>query len=215
MLLGDRRQVLLADVEPRQQRQGDRAPGLVLDEQPQDDEDMAVDEGRAGRAGGRVVMHAGPLDVRPEPLRRGVVQGEGQPRGPGQQGPDHLDEEAPGDVIGPLAGGGDGEVAGLVLAAELGGPDPTGDGPPAPGQDGPEEQEGEPRGGAAVEGGGEPGEPLARGGCGMRGCHRGPAPLGVSGWCGNRHRPGRAGPRRAVDDDPAGPSRWKNSSSNS
>jgi hypothetical protein len=29
----------------------------------------------------------------------------------------------------------------------------------------------------------------------MRGCHRGPAPLGVSGWCGNRHRPARAGPR--------------------
>ena len=33
----------------------------------------------------------------------------------------------------------------------------------------------------------------------MRGCHRGPAPLGVSGWCGNRHRPGRAGPR-LLDD---------------
>ena len=165
------------------------------DEQGQDDEDVAVDVGRAGRAGGRVVMDAGPLDVRPVPLRRGVVQGEGQPRGPLEQRPDHLGQEASGDAIGPLAGGGDGDVAGLEPIAELGRPDPGGDGPPAPGQDGAEEQQGEPGGGPAVEGGGEPGEPLARGGCRMRGCHRGPAPLGVSGWCGNRHRPGRAGPR--------------------
>src|SRR4029077_6268974 len=41
----------------------------------------------------------------------------------------------------------------------------------------------------------EPREPLARGGCRMRGCHRGPAPLGGSGWCGSPHPPARAGPR--------------------
>ena len=195
MLRVDARQVLLADVEPGQQRQGDDPPRRVGHEQGQDDEDVAVDVGRSGRAGGRVVMHAGPLDVRPVSLRRGVVQGEGQPLGPRQQRPDHLGQQASGDAIGPLAGGGDGDVAGLVPIAELGRPDPGRDGAPAPGQDRPEEEQGEPRGGAAIEGGGEPGEPLARCGGRVRGCHRGPAPLGVSGRCGNRHRPDRAGPR--------------------
>ncbi|MEJ7640041.1 MAG: hypothetical protein WKF75_19255 [Singulisphaera sp.] len=57
---------------------------------------------------------------------------------------DHLGQEATGDAVGPLAGGGDGDVAGLILTAELGRPDPGGDGPPAPGQDGAEEQQGEP-----------------------------------------------------------------------
>jgi hypothetical protein len=46
---------------------------------------------------------------------------------------DHLGQDAPGDAIGPLAGG-DGGVAGAELVAELRGPDPGGDGPPAPGQ---------------------------------------------------------------------------------
>ena len=80
------RQVLLADVEPGQQRQGDRAPGLVIDEQAEDHEDVAVDVRRAGRSGSRVVMDAGTLDLRPVSLRRGVVQGEGEPTGPLEQG---------------------------------------------------------------------------------------------------------------------------------
>jgi hypothetical protein len=75
------RQVLLADVEPGQQRQGDCAPGLVGDEEREDDEDVAIDVGRAGRAGRRVVMDASPLDVRAIPLGRGVVEGESQPSG--------------------------------------------------------------------------------------------------------------------------------------
>ncbi len=145
----------------------------------QDDPDVAVDELLAGRTGGRVVVDAGPLDVRPVPLRRGVVEGEGQPRGPREQRPDHFDQQASGDAVGPLAGGRDGDVAGRILVAELGRPDPGGDGPASPGQDGAEEQQGEPGGRPAVEGGGEPGEPLARGVCRMRGWHRGPAPLGV------------------------------------
>ena len=96
--------------------------------------------------------------------------------------------------LGLLAGGGDGGVAGPELVAQPGGPDPAGDGPPAAGEDGAEEQQGEPGGGPAVEGGGESGEPLARGGesdARMSWL----APSGVIGWRGNRHRPGRAGPR--------------------
>jgi len=51
MLRFDRRQVLLPDVEPGQQRQGNRAPRPRGDEQAEDDEDVTVDVGRSGRAG--------------------------------------------------------------------------------------------------------------------------------------------------------------------
>src|SRR5205085_1874444 len=44
-----------------------------------------------------------------------------------------------------------------------------------------EEEKGEPRGGPTIERGSKPGEPLARDGQRVRRCHRGPAPLGVSG----------------------------------
>ncbi len=173
LLRVDARQVLLADVEPGQQRQGDDSPCRVGDEQGQDDEDVPVDVRRTGRAGSRVVMDAGPLDVRPVPLRPGVVQGKSQPRGPLEQRPDDLGQQASGNAVGPLASGRDGDVAGLILAAEPGRPDPASDGPTAPGQDGPEEQQGEPRGGPTIERGGEPGEPLAWGGRRVRRCHGG------------------------------------------
>ena len=70
-------------------------------------------------------MDAGPLDVRPVPLRRRVVQGEGQPRWPATSGLTTSSDEAGGDVVGLLAGRGDGRVAGLELVAEPGGPDPS------------------------------------------------------------------------------------------
>ena len=164
MLRVEARQVFLADVEPGQQRKGDHSPGWVGHEQGQDDEDVPVDVGRAGRAGGRVVVDACPLDVRPVPLGRRVVQGEGQPRGPLEQRPDHVEQQASGDDVGLLPGGGHGDVAGLEPIAELGRPDPGRDGAPAPGQDGAEEQTGEPGSGPAVEDRCEPGEPLAWGG---------------------------------------------------
>ena len=142
------------------------APGRVGDQEPEDDEDVAVDERRAGRAGGRVVVDAGPLDVRPVPLRRRVVQGERQPLGPAHQRLDHRQHEVGGDRLGLLPGRRDGRVARPELVAEPGGADPTGDRPPAAGQDGAEEQQGEPGCGPAVEGGRESGEPLARAGVG-------------------------------------------------
>ena len=78
-----------------------------------------------------------------------------------------------------VAGCRNGRVARLVLSAQAGGPYPTGDGSPAAGEDGPEEQQGEPGSGPPVEGRGEAREPLARGEERMRGCH---------GWL----RPGRS-----------------------
>src|SRR5262245_2029438 len=143
-------------------------------------------------------MDYGPLDVRPVTPGRGVVQGECQPLGRGNQRSDRLQEQAGGDAIGPLAGGGDGGVAGLEPVAELCRPDPTGHGPPAPGQYGPEEQECEPRGGPAVEGRGESREPLAWDLCRVRGCHRGPALLGCLAGVVTAIVPAGAGPRRPI-----------------
>jgi hypothetical protein len=141
----------------------------VDDEQGQDDEDVSVDVGRAGRARGRVVVDAGPLDVRPIPPGGGVVDGERQPLDPADQRPDHPQHEVSGGGLGPLPGRRDGRVAALELRAQFGRPDPAGDGPPAAGQDGAEEEQGEPGCGPPVERGGEVVEPLARCGEGMRG----------------------------------------------
>lgn len=85
-------------------------------------------------------MDTRPLDVRTVPLCGGVIQGQGQPGGPLEQRPDHLGQETPGDAVGLLAGGSDGDVAGLKPVAELGRPDPGGDGPPTPSDDSPEKR---------------------------------------------------------------------------
>src|SRR5262245_17843168 len=74
-----------------------------------------------------------------------------------------------------------GGVAGAEPIAELGRPDPAGDRPPAASQDGAEAEPRQPRCGPAVEDGGEPGEPLARGRYRMRGCHWRPSPFGATG----------------------------------
>lgn len=116
-------------------------------------------------------MDAGPLDVRAVPLRRGVVQGEGEPLDPAHHRLDRLRDQACGDAVGLLTGRRHCGVTGLIFVAELGGADPTGDGTPSACEDGAEEQEGEPRGGAPVNDGGEVGEPLAGYGSRMRGCH--------------------------------------------
>jgi hypothetical protein len=67
-------------------------------QEPQDDEDVAVDVGRAGRAGGRVMVQAGPLDMRPVLPGRGVVDGERQPlEAPSRPG---VSEDAPSEIEG-------------------------------------------------------------------------------------------------------------------
>ena len=140
-------------------------------EQPEDDPHVPVHERPAGRPGRRVVVDPGPLDVPPVPLGRGVVQGERQPVGVGHQRLDHLVGQVGGDEVGPLPGGRHRGVARAVLAAQPGGPDPTRDRPPAAGQDRPDEQPRQPRGGPRVEGGREAGKPVARRGQRVRGWH--------------------------------------------
>ncbi len=142
-----------------------------------------------------------PLDVRPVPLCRGVVQGEGEPFGPGHQWLDRLHDQARGDAVTLLAGRRHGGVAGLELVTEFGGADPTGDSSPTARQESAEEEEGEPWCGAAIEDGGEVGEPLAWDGLRMRGCH-GAGSVWVSDWLGNRHHPDWAGPLRLATRRP-------------
>ena len=115
-------------------------------------------------------MDAGSLDLGPVSLCGGVVQGERKPLGAGDDRLECLQGQESGDVVGILAGRGDGGIALAELAAELRGVNPGGDGAATSGQDGPEEQQGEPGGGAAVEGPGEPGEPLAWDGRRVRRC---------------------------------------------
>ena len=99
-------------------------------------------------------------------------------------------------LIGPLACGRDGDVAGLELAAELGRPDPGGDAPPAPGQDRPE-------GTAWASLGAERRSRAAAShenhwhgaGVGCEDVIGGRLRSGCLAGLGNRHRPVRAGPR--------------------
>jgi hypothetical protein len=69
-------QILPADGESRQQRQGDDTPGGVGNQDREDHPDVAVDEQTAGGARGRMVVDAGPLGVRPGAWRRRIIPGE-------------------------------------------------------------------------------------------------------------------------------------------
>ena len=84
--------------------------------------------------------------------RRRVVQRQGDPLLVGDQRLDRIVEQPGRDVVGLLAGRGDGRVARLVFSAQPDGADPSGDGPSAAGQDGAEEEPGQPGGGPGVEG---------------------------------------------------------------
>src|SRR5271157_3688799 len=120
-------------------------------QQPEHHPDVAVDMRRASWAGSRVVMDAGSLDVGPITLSRRVVERQGEPRLVGNQGLDHLVDQPSGYVVCLLAGCRDRRVAGLELAAQASGTDPTRDGPPATGQNRAEEQPHQPGGGSAIE----------------------------------------------------------------
>src|SRR5512135_2853751 len=135
MLRIDPGQVLLADVQPGQEGQCNDAPARVPGQEPEDHEDVAVEVRRAGRTGGGVAADARPLDAPPVPLRRRVIQGDGQTPGPGDGWLDSCQGQSCGGPIGPLAGRRNSGVAGPELIAEPGGADPAGDGPPAASQD--------------------------------------------------------------------------------
>jgi hypothetical protein len=66
---------------PGQDRQGDDAPRLVGDEETEDDEDVAVEVRRPGRAGGQVMVDAGPLALAFDSARRSHLKLEAARRG--------------------------------------------------------------------------------------------------------------------------------------
>lgn len=144
VLGGDGAEVLVADVQPGQQGQGQGAPQRVRDQQPEDDPRVPVGERAAGRAGRRVVARPGLLHAQPIPFGQGVVEGQHQPRGAGQQGFDEFEQRARGGARCASSDRGRGRAA--VLAGESGGANPTTEGlaPARQGQS--EEQGGEPPG---------------------------------------------------------------------
>jgi hypothetical protein len=133
-------QILPAEIEPCQQRQGDHAPGGVGDQGREDHPDVAVDERAAGGPRGRVVVNAGPLDLRPGARRRRVIQGEDQSGGVLQQRLQDGEEHSSCDPLSPPTRGPEGRVTGSILAAEAGGPNPARDSPTPARQQGSDEQ---------------------------------------------------------------------------
>ena len=65
MLRVDAGQVFLADVGSGQKWQGDGASRPVVDEHPKDDEDVAIEVGRAGLTGSGVVVTPAPCTCGP------------------------------------------------------------------------------------------------------------------------------------------------------
>ena len=150
----DAGQVLLADIQSGQQRQGDDAPARLGGEQSEYHPDVPVDERGAGRPGHRVVVDACALHVRPVPLDRRVVQC--QPVGAGG--------ERPHGVVGPT---GNEQVRRLPTAATaLQQVRNSSLSPAAAGEQGADEQAGEAGGAARVEQGRQPENPVTGWGAG-------------------------------------------------
>jgi hypothetical protein len=112
------------------------------------------------------VVKAGPLDVRPIALGRGVVDAEEQAVGPGQHRLERRMGESGGHEVGSFGDSGDGGVGGPEVVADAGGAQPTGDGASAGGENRTEEETDEARGRTRVEEVGQLGKPLARSGGG-------------------------------------------------
>ena len=125
------------------------------------DPGVAVEERRAGRPRGGVVVHAGALDAGAVAGRGAVVQGEEQAlaRGLAEQRQQRAGQQARGQGLGASAGGSQGVVGGAEGVGDAGGAEPGGDGAAAAGEQGAAQQAQQPRGGAPVQGSDEVGEP--------------------------------------------------------
>src|SRR5262249_41855248 len=132
-------EILGSDVQVREDWQGDRLPAGMANQPGQSDPDVTVQELRPGRPRGGVVMLAGALDVRPVPLGGGVGDGEEQWRAL-RIGWEPLEEDAEqgsGDHDGLASGAAEQVVITLVIASGGAGPQPTGDGAAAAGEEQP------------------------------------------------------------------------------
>src|SRR5512135_209631 len=155
---GQLREVLLPDVEPPQQRQADGAAALMANDPVEDDPAVAVEELRSRRSGRRVMVDPRPLDLGTIPLRRRIVDGQEQ----SAAGVDSISEQAEDDG-GHSSGLATDTAEEVVVGAEVlpnaGGPPPTGDGAAAVGQEDADDDLSQPPGTAAMQRGGQGGDP--------------------------------------------------------
>src|SRR5262249_58073991 len=122
-----------ADVEQGAQGQGEGAPEGVADNPGEGAPDVAVDQLLVGRAGGRVVVDAGPLDLLAVAPGRRVVQREQQPALGGEQGHGAAEQQG-GEQFALAAQGAQEVIVGLVVVPQAGGAEPGGDGAAALGE---------------------------------------------------------------------------------
>jgi len=141
--------VLAADVEFRQQRQGDSTTLGVSSQGGEADPDVAIQELLAGGSRVGVVVQASPFDLGTPATGRRVVQGQTQPT----RGDDRLDgaEDGNGHRVGTATAGSDGVVGGTELDGDAGGAEPGGNGATSGGEEDADADEGDADGGASVQ----------------------------------------------------------------
>ena len=151
--------VFEADVELGQDRQADGPPESVPEDQGQRDPDVAVEVLAVGRARRGIVMDARSFHVRAVAFRGGVVQGHEQPRTRGQAC-QHKPQQPGGERFGLASHGGDEVIIWFPVVAHPGGPQPSGHGPSAGGEEHPREQDWQPPSALAVQPGRQPLDPV-------------------------------------------------------
>ncbi len=171
--LGQAGHVLGADVQQGVQRQGQGVPQRVPHHPSQGDPDVAVAELLASWPRAGVVVDAGALHVRTVAGGRGIVEGEHQvvAGSPTHQRPQGATQQTGGQRLGATASGPEGAVSAAEGGGDAGGAQPAGDRAPAFGEQGAEEQQQQPRGGAAVESAADVGEPGGQSGGQVREWH--------------------------------------------
>src|SRR4051812_30035073 len=129
----------------------------------EDDPTVAVEELRAGRPRGGVVVDPGPLDLGPVPLGRRVIEGQQEPLSRAIERTPQQSEDDGGDRRGLATDAVEKVVVGSEVGPDPGGPPPTGGGATAVGPEDAGDDSGESPGRAAMQRsgqGGDPGHPL-------------------------------------------------------
>ncbi len=154
--LGD---VLGPHIEQPEQGQANRVPQRMTQHQRDRHPNMTIQELLIGWSRRRIVMNAGPLDVRPIPFGGRIVHGQQYPFA-GDQPQQQQTQQPLGQLFG-LASQGLEEV--VIVGEVVGNPhgsQPGGDRPSSPGKEHPQENQRQPPAIATMQPGGQPLHPL-------------------------------------------------------
>src|SRR5512132_3839937 len=154
------------------------------------DPTVAVEEFRSRRTGRGVMVDSRPLDLGAIPLRRRIVDGQEQSAA-GVDSISEQDEDDGGHGGGLATDTAEEVVVGAEVLPDAGGPPPTGDGVAAVGQKDADDDVSQPPGGAAVQLGGQGGDPGGPLGGQTDGEHPRPSLMRLR-RSSNRNRVGRA-----------------------